>query len=220
MHYLIMMCGWLQFLWNSALICPLFCLYGENAGQTLVSLLGGIYLATGYETLVLYSLINILGIGLANYLQCVLLLIEFVPRGKRKEKRDNCQCASLAFGGRGTGILRYKTKRNGKKFDATLGYPGEGWSTSFPNLRMATWNSRSMTQERFAYCKSLKYDVLALTELWRTQQKYQNSSKAFIASEPKIIQKGTRKGEQGRYDFQKTGRQAWAFCSRQWHRRK
>ena len=57
------------------------------------------------------------------------------------------------------------------------------------------WNTRSLTCERFEYCKSLKYDILALTELWRNQAKYQNRSKQFIVSEPKIIKKGPRKGQ-------------------------
>ena len=30
-----------------------------------------------------------------------------------------------------------------------------------------------MTYERFDYCKSLNFDVLAVTELWRSQQKFQ-----------------------------------------------
>ena len=114
MQHFTMLLSWLQFLWNSTLICPIFCFYGENAGATLVSLLGGTYLAAGYETFVLFSLINILGIGLVDYLQCILLLFEFVPKGRRKAKRDNWQCASLAFGDRGTGLWRNKTKRNGK----------------------------------------------------------------------------------------------------------
>ena len=59
---------------------------------------------------------------------------------------------------------------NEKVFDSTCGYPGEGlvsdWSRKHPNLTMATWITRSLTFERFYYCQSLGYDVLALTELW------------------------------------------------------
>ena len=61
-----------------------------------------------------------------------------------------------------------------------LGYPGEGWIkrrrtthkrrkrkkewwSRFGNLSMTTWNTRSMTMERFDYCKRLGYDVLAVT---------------------------------------------------------
>lgn len=71
-------------------------------------------------------------------------------------------------------------------FDSTLGYPGEGWrkhhsrrqkrrrrrkswSKDYAHFTMATWNTRSMTRERFECCKSLGYDVLAVTEQWRTQ---------------------------------------------------
>ena len=58
-------------------------------------------------------------------------------------------------------------------FDANLGFPGEGststshepWSSDEPTLSMTTWNVRSLTFERFYFCKSLNYDVLALTEL-------------------------------------------------------
>ena len=61
-------------------------------------------------------------------------------------------------------------------FDSTCGYPGEGpvseWSSKHPNLSMATWNTRSLTYERFYYCQSLGYDALALTELWRNAPKF------------------------------------------------
>ena len=42
-----------------------------------------------------------------------------------------------------------------------------------------------MTVERFNYCKSLSYDVLAVTELWRTQDKFQSNNKAFVVGEAK-----------------------------------
>ena len=83
-------------------------------------------------------------------------------------------------------------------FDTTLGYPGEGWSNwsnQHPNLRMATWNTRSLTFERIEYCKSLNYDILAITELWRKQSKFQCKDTSFIAAEPKLIKKGPKKGK-------------------------
>ena len=43
------------------------------------------------------------------------------------------------------------------------------------------------------YCKSLQYDVLAVTELWRTQQKFQDSSKAFIVGEAKMDTEGNKR---------------------------
>ena len=85
-------------------------------------------------------------------------------------------------------------------FDSTLGYPGEGWttgrqrkrtrnrkkrkiwSTEHQNLTMATWNTRSMTVERYDYCKNMGYDVLAVTELWRTQDKFTNHTNEFTVS--------------------------------------
>ena len=52
-------------------------------------------------------------------------------------------------------------------------------------MTMATWNTRSMTNERFAYCNQLGYDVLAVTELWRSQDKFTKRSNEFTVS--KII---------------------------------
>ena len=72
-----------------------------------------------------------------------------------------------------------------RAFDGTLGFPGEGWSKDHLNLKIGTWNTRSLTFERFNYCKSLHYDVLAITELWRNQQKFQDNSTAFIVGEAK-----------------------------------
>ena len=51
--------------------------------------------------------------------------------------------------------------------------PGQGgfktWSKKWHNLRFACWNCWSYSNERHAYCKSLRYDVLALTELHNKQ---------------------------------------------------
>ena len=60
---------------------------------------------------------------------------------------------------------------------------------------MDTWNTRSLTFERFKYCESLGYDVLAITELWRNQSKFQTKSNKYTVSSPKIIQKGPLKGQ-------------------------
>ena len=46
---------------------------------------------------------------------------------------------------------------------------------------MATWNSRSLTLERFKYCQQLGYDVLALTELWNNKEKWTIHSKNPIS---------------------------------------
>ena len=78
-----------------------------------------------------------------------------------------------------------------KLFDSTLGYPGEGWEF----LKMATWNTRSLTFERFKYCEQLGYDVLAITELWRKQNNYQTKCTRYTTSTPRIIQKGPNKGK-------------------------
>ena len=109
-------------------------------------------------------------------------------RPKRAVSED-----SLAFGGRGIGITRALRFSGGKtiKFDSTLGFPGEGWT----QLKLATWNTRSLTFERYNYCLSLNYDVLVITELWRNQQRFQTKSTRFTASSPLIITKGARKGQ-------------------------
>ena len=85
-----------------------------------------------------------------------------------------------------------KSRYRGCKFDSTLGFPGEGWWKRFT---VATWNTRSLTKERFEYAKSLGYDVLAITELWRNQSTYQTRRKNFIVSEPILIKKGPNKGK-------------------------
>ena len=58
---------------------------------------------------------------------------------------------SLAFGGRGVGLL-HKTRNWSVvhvSFNSTKGFPGEGWSKRHANFKIATWNTRSMTRERF-----------------------------------------------------------------------
>ena len=132
----------------------------------------------------------------------------------QKSRHNTLNCvieSNPAFGGRGAGFrrMKYKTQRNenGRKlqryvkmlensfkemsFNATMGYPGEGWS----RFTMATWNTRSLTFERLKYCEELGYDVLAITELWRHQNKFCKRNKSFITSEPITIQKGRRKGQ-------------------------
>ena len=52
-----------------------------------------------------------------------------------------------------------------------------------------------MSVERFNYAKSLGYDVLALTELWRNQRKFQTGRKQFIVSKPKLVKTGPNKGK-------------------------
>ena len=63
------------------------------------------------------------------------------------------QFGSLAFGGRGVGLLHNSANWTvaHKRFDSTKGFPGEGWSNKHPNFKIATWNTRSMTFERFTF---------------------------------------------------------------------
>ena len=88
------------------------------------------------------------------------------------DRRILTYTSNLAYGGRGPARTWRKRRKRGKIFNATLGFPGEGWA----QLRFGTWNTRGITFQRFKYCQKLGYDVLALTELWRGQHKYQTKS--------------------------------------------
>ena len=134
-----------------------------------------------------------MGFQAKNLLQSFLLYVKTCFVAKRKRNHDNVFVGNPAFGGRGSGVHR-KSKRKkvcNKCFDSTLGYPGEGWAT----LRIATWNTRSLSFERFEYCKQLNYDVLAITEMWRRQRHFQTKSKNFTVSSPIIMKKGPNKGQ-------------------------
>ena len=111
-----------------------------------------------------------------------------------KKQRIGFYLGNLAFGGRGPAYLMCNGKRkdyseshdpgygnSDREFDSTKGFHGEGWQ----KLKIAAWNCRSLTFERFEFCKSLKYDILALTELWNNQGKFQNRTKQLIVSKPK-----------------------------------
>ena len=74
-------------------------------------------------------------------------------------------------------------------FDITIGIPGEDpnkWSKKHPNFSVVTWNTRSLIFERCNYCKNLDYDILAISELWRSAEKFTNGTVSFINSKPRI----------------------------------
>ena len=74
-------------------------------------------------------------------------------------------------------------------FDNNMGYHGEGpdiWSNKHDNLTMATWNTRSLSFERFLYCQNLGFDILAVTELWRSARKFTNDTVSFTCSKPRL----------------------------------
>ena len=56
------------------------------------------------------------------------------------------------------------------------------WSKKWHNLRIACWNCWSYSNERHAFCKSLGYDVLALTELHNKQNNPNFSSDLWVPS--------------------------------------
>ena len=67
----------------------------------------------------------------------------------------------------------------------------KAWSKKWYNLRFACWNCWSYNNERHAYCKSLNYDVLALTELRNTQNNPNFTSKLWVPSaQAKIDEQG------------------------------
>ena len=90
-----------------------------------------------------------------------------IPPPRKVLWDQNMQFVNPVFGGRGVGsyLISPKLKRNHMKhtsfkFDQTMGYPGEGWK----KFSIATWNTRSLTNERYDYCKNLNYDVFPVTE--------------------------------------------------------
>ena len=60
---------------------------------------------------------------------------------------------------------------------------------------MVTWNTRSLTVERYDYCKNMGYDVLAVTEMWRTQDKFTNHTNEFTVSATTKDKHGNLKNE-------------------------
>lgn len=73
-------------------------------------------------------------------------------------------------------------------YDGTCGYPGEvpDWSNTHANLSIATWNTKSLSKERFDYFQNLGYDVLVITELWRSGHKYVENDVSFTHSESQL----------------------------------
>ena len=58
----------------------------------------------------------------------------------------------------------------------------KSWSKKWHNLRFACWNCWSYSNERHAFCKSLGYDVLALTELHNKQNNSNFASDLWVPS--------------------------------------
>ena len=103
---------------------------------------------------------------------------------------------SLAFGGRGLFVTNNRPKINQHNFyDMTLGFPGEGtrskrWSKKHTNFTAATWNTRSLTKVQFNYCKRLNYDILALTETWRNEEKFADGTIRWTYSRDAVHPQG------------------------------
>ena len=86
----------------------------------------------------------------------------------------------------------YKFISSNFTFDSSLGFPGKGlgndWINGSSDLILVVWNYRSLTFERFKYvfffkyanCESLQYDVLTLTDLWRSYEKFCDGTLKWI----------------------------------------
>ena len=134
--------------WRLAL-CTLFCWSAHVICWLLVE--------TGF--LFLAATLTQLTKRFVSLLLNALIVNLLITKGSRKRYHATFT-SNPAFGGRGQGIC-LTFRKNGRTFDSTLGFPGEGWNP----LRLATWNTHSLTYERFQYCRSLNYDVLPITEL-------------------------------------------------------
>ena len=66
----------------------------------------------------------------------------------------------------------------------------KSWSKNWHNLRLGCWNCWSLSNERYAYCKSLGYDVLALTELHNKQTNKNFNSELWVPSAQGAIENG------------------------------
>ena len=56
------------------------------------------------------------------------------------------------------------------------------WSTKFFQAQLGVWNCWSLSNERFNYCESLKYDILGLTELHNMQAKEHFMGRRWVCS--------------------------------------
>ena len=138
--------------------------YQQNAKLIIFSLVGIIALLCNVSNALQRSYAWWLGLIKAELLFKWDLNLPQYRQPQRKEKINYraVYFGNPAFGGRGPAyIARQQRKRNGNDnhstmaFDATKGFPGEGWE----KLKIATWNCRSLTFERFNFCKSLEYDT-------------------------------------------------------------
>ena len=154
-----------------------------------------------------------LRLGIRAWLLLVGLMLRCAHRNIKP--RPRIRFSNYVFGGRGEAVAHgiNKRVRPDARFDSTKGFPGEGWTP----FEVATWNTRSLTFERFNYCVSLGIDVLAITELWRKQQKFQTRHKQFIVSEARKFTKGPKKVN---LCTQMTRQQAWEYFFRPAWKRK
>ena len=75
-----------------------------------------------------------------------------------------------------------KRKKNKKK-----------WSRKHFQITIGVWNCWSLSNERHNYCESLNYDILALTELHNTQDKYKG--RRWVCSAPAGTDKNGRSND-------------------------
>ena len=56
------------------------------------------------------------------------------------------------------------------------------WSKEFFQALIGVWNCWALSNERYRYCESLKYDILGLTELHNSQAKELYKGRRWICS--------------------------------------
>ena len=61
------------------------------------------------------------------------------------------------------------------------------WSKKYYQTKIDTWNCWSLSNERYHYCRELKFDILGLTELHNAQAKEQFKHKTWIHSAPAAV---------------------------------
>ena len=64
------------------------------------------------------------------------------------------------------------------------------WSKNWFNLLFACWNCFSLSNKRLQFCKTLDYDVLALTELYNVSKtKFKNHHFGLRPRTPHLMKK-------------------------------
>ena len=126
------------------------CRFFGNLRKWLVSAFAEITFVLGWTLLYWKLKLEVEWNGLINFLIACLILVALTGTyenslfiGRNVVTFETC---NPAFGGRGPGFLRPTSGTWSQlAFDSTCGFPGEGWSSKFPQFKVDTWNCRSRT---------------------------------------------------------------------------